>query len=77
MKINILVFGNLSDIIVKTEFEISDVKDTVELNKKLTELYPALTPIKYALAINKKVVLVNTLLCEADTVALLPPFSGG
>lgn len=77
MEINILVFGQLADIIGKMELKISDVRDTAELNHKLAEQYPALPAIKYVLAVNKIIVQENTLLRDADKIALLPPFSGG
>lgn len=77
MKINILLFGQLTDIAKKTEIQISDVENTDELNQKLTELLPKLASFKYALAINKKIIQENTLLHDDDVVALLPAFSGG
>lgn len=77
MEINILVFGQIADITSQTEFKISGVKDTDELNKKLAELFPAVIDIKYSVAVNRKVVQMNTALKQDDTVALLPPFSGG
>ena len=77
MEINILVFGQLEDITGETKFKMSDVKNTDELNQKLAELFLKLPAIKYALAINKKIVHENTLLNDGDTVALLPAFSGG
>lgn len=77
MKINVLVFGQLSDITKRSELEIVDVKNTNELNQKLAEMFPKLSAIKYAMAINKNIVQENTLLNNEDTIALLPPFSGG
>jgi sulfur-carrier protein len=35
------------------------------------------TGIKYSIAVNKQVIQNNTTLNPDDTVALLPPFSGG
>lgn len=77
MKIKILVFGQLSDITKLAELEMSDVKNTEALNQKLTLRFPQLSAIKYTLAINKNIVHENALLNDGDTVALLPPFSGG
>ncbi len=77
MKIKILVFGQLSEIINASELELLAINNTDELNKKLFELYPKLEDIKYTLAINKKIIHENTQLYHEDIVALLPPFSGG
>ena len=77
MKIKILVFGQLSEIINASELELLAINNTNELNKKLFELYPKLEDIKYTLAINKKIIHENTQLYHEDIVALLPPFSGG
>ncbi|MBK8553650.1 MAG: MoaD/ThiS family protein [Ignavibacteria bacterium] len=77
MEINILTFGHITDITSKAEFRISEVKDTDELRIKLSELFSAIRSIKYSIAVNKKVIQSNTVLTNDDTVALLPPFSGG
>jgi len=77
MEINILAFGQIADITGKPAWKISGVKNTDELNSKLAELFPGLTGIKYSIAVNKLVIQNNTALNPDDTVALLPPFSGG
>ena len=77
MKIKILVFGQLSEIINASELALLAVNNTDELNKKLFELYPKLEEMKFTLAVNKKIIHENTPLNHEDVVALLPPFSGG
>ena len=77
MNINLLAFGQIAEMIGQAEFEISEIENTVELSKILLELYPALGEISYSIAVNKSIVHGNTLLKHGDTVALLPPFSGG
>ena len=77
MEINILAFGQIADITGKAELKISNVKNTDELIKKLAETFPALPSIKFSIAVNHKVMQTNTELNDKDTVALLPPFSGG
>lgn len=77
MEINILAFGQIADITGKSEFKIPGVNNTDLLKSKLSELFPELNSIKYSIAVNKKVVQSNTKLNNKDTVALLPPFSGG
>jgi len=44
---------------------------------KLKNEFPGLLNTKYALAVNKQVIHQNTSLSNDDTVAILPPFSGG
>ncbi len=77
MKINIRLFGQLTDITKQSELEIPDVKNTDELNQKLVEMFPKLAAFTYTMAINKMIIRGNTILNNEDTVALLPPFSGG
>ena len=77
MEINLLAFGQAADIAGKTSWKVSDVGDTDGLRVKLAEQFPILPAIKYSMAVNKKVVPGNTELRNGDTVALLPPFSGG
>ena len=77
MEINILAFGQVADIIGKTEWKISGIKNTDELNQQLAEQFPSLLSIKYSMAVNKKIIQENTELKNEDTVAILPPFSGG
>jgi len=54
-----------------------EIKDSNELIKNLEEQFPALVKMKYSIAVNKKVIQENTIINERDTIALLPPFSGG
>ena len=77
MEINILAFGQIRDITGHSSMKIGGVKNTNEVGQKLIELYPALRPLKYSLAVNKRIVQENTDLNDGDTVALLPPYSGG
>ena len=77
MAVNILVFGQITDVIKDTRLIISDVKTTDELRQKLSEQFPGLAVINYVIAINKKTIQGNEALSDNDTVALLPPFSGG
>lgn len=77
MGINVLLFGQVADITGKDILKIPVVKNTNELNQLLEKTYPALKSIKYSIAVNKKVIQENTALLNEDTVAILPPFSGG
>lgn len=77
MEIEILAFGQIADITGKSSIKLSGVNNTGDLTIRLVEMYPALSALKYSIAVNKKLVQVNTILTNADVVALLPPFSGG
>ena len=77
MTINVLFFGASADITGKSKIEFTDVNNTDGLRKLLVEKYNSLQKLHFVLALNKKVVKENTKLSDGDTVAILPPFSGG
>lgn len=77
MEVNILAFGQVADITGKSEWKFTHVKNTNELMQLLVSTYPLLQSINYLIAVNKKIIQGNTELHNEDTVALLPPFSGG
>ncbi|MFI5188299.1 MAG: MoaD/ThiS family protein [Chitinophagales bacterium] len=76
MPVNIIIFGQLTDI-TGSSLSLENIADTDHLVRKLNKLYPALIDKKYVIAVDKKVVTTNTALTNSNTVALLPPFSGG
>jgi molybdopterin synthase sulfur carrier subunit len=71
------VYGRLADIMGNGTFNPEDVLNTDQLNKKLVFLYPDLSGIDYAIAVNNQIVRGNYPLHKDDVVSLLPPFSGG
>ena len=77
MEINLLSFGQVTDITGKEALKVADVKNTDDLNRYLAKAWPQLQSINYSIAVNKKIIRDNTELQQDDTVALLPPFSGG
>ena len=77
MQVNIIIFGQLTDITGNPNILLHDIADTDALVKALHKLYPALAHSKYVIALDKKVIIENTMLANNNTVALLPPFSGG
>ncbi len=77
MKINLLAFGQVAEITGKQNRKVSGVKTTDELKQKLEAEYAALKLVSYSIAVNKVIIRNNTSLSNEDTVALLPPFSGG
>ena len=77
MEMNLLFFGQIADIMGKSAWKMAGIKDTNELIKNLEEQFPLLSTARYSIAVNKKVIQENTTINENDTIALLPPFSGG
>ncbi|HEV8286122.1 MAG TPA: MoaD/ThiS family protein [Chitinophagaceae bacterium] len=76
MPLNIIIFGQLTDI-TGSSLSLDNISDTDNLVRELNKRYPALAGKKYVVAVDKQVVTTNTVLTNNDTVALLPPFSGG
>ncbi len=77
MDVNIISFGAIKDITGSNNIVLQNINDTNQLVHQLEELYPALSNIKYAIAVDKKIVSGKTQLYNNATVAILPPFSGG
>ncbi len=77
MQVEVMLFGQLTDITGQEKIIISNVSDTNELVRALEEQCPAMTGIKYVIAADKKVINANTVINEKTALALLPPFSGG
>lgn len=77
MTITLLFFGSLTDFTTVDTVEIRDIADTDSLRMYLINRYPSLAQAKYFLAVNQEMQETNTILSDGDTVALMPPFSGG
>ena len=77
MKIDIMAFGKISEFIQNQEMDISNIDNTDELKQYLEQSFPQLADMKYKLALNKDVVQTNLELTNKDTIAIMPPFSGG
>ena len=77
MPLNIIIFGQIADITGTNNITLENVADTNQLIERLNSSYPSLGSAKYAIAVDKKVIKENTALNNNDTIALLPPFSGG
>jgi len=77
MELKIMFFGRLCDVTGRDNLSLRDINDIKGLREVLHKLYPALASMKYIIAVDKKLVEGDMLLYENNTVALLPPFSGG
>jgi sulfur-carrier protein len=77
MEIQVLAFGQIAEITGKSAWKMTDIEDTDQLVKRIEGEFPNLVKMKYSIAVNKKVIQENTIITDKDTIALLPPFSGG
>ena len=77
MAVNIIIFGQLTDITGEQNLVVSDVNDTDQLVAKLNAMFPGIADAKFVIAVNKQVISENTILNNNSIIALLPPFSGG
>ena len=75
--IEVIVFGQLTDIVGREPLRIDEVADTDQLVQVLQQRYPALSGKPYIIAVDKEIVDTNTTLTGNNKVALLPPFAGG
>ncbi len=73
----ILFFGQLADMVGKPSWQTDTVQDTDALKARLEATFKGLQQVKYMIAVNKKMVQTNTTLSCTDSIALMPPFSGG
>ena len=77
MQVNVIIFGRLKDVTGSGSFQISGVNDSNSLVAEMNRRFPALAEMQYAVAVGEELVVDNTVLQENDTIALLPPYSGG
>ena len=77
IEVEVIVFGQLVDVIKASTFKLYGVSDTEKLVKELNTKFPTLSTMTYAISVDKKITTENTVLKNKCTVALLPPFSGG
>lgn len=77
MKVNVYIFGQLTDITGTDSLELEEVTDTDTAVSRLKKQYPALADKSFIIAVDEEVVNSNTLLRHESTLALLPPYSGG
>jgi len=77
MRINLLSFGSLTEIVDSGLIIDSELTDSDSVRNYLLKNHPEIADKKFIMAINKTIIRQNTDLTELDTVAILPPFSGG
>ena len=80
MELKILYFGVSRDQTNKDEEDLAVNENLTagEFKRKLTEMYPKLEDIQsFALAVNESYAEDSLMLKEGDTIAIIPPVSGG
>lgn len=70
-------FGKIAEFMESQSINTDEVSDTNEFKQYLEETFPQLKGMKYILAVDKKIVQVNTAIKNNSTIAVMPPFSGG
>ncbi|MGY0039069.1 MoaD/ThiS family protein [Pedobacter sp. NJ-S-72] len=77
MRIEVLLFGRLAELLGNAHLLIEDATDTDMIRNRLEEQFPALKQVKYQVAVDQLIIHGNKHLADGMTVALMPPFSGG
>ena len=77
MEIEIISFGKIAEFLVNQRIASNDIENTDQLQKHLENSFPLLANMKYKVAVNRTIIQENTQLKNNDSVAIMPPFSGG
>ncbi|RZJ14551.1 MAG: MoaD/ThiS family protein [Acinetobacter sp.] len=77
MEIEIVSFGKIAEFLANQKLSLAGVETTEQLRNFLEKEFPPLANIKYKLALNKTIIQETTQLKSGDSIALMPPFSGG
>lgn len=77
MSIKLLFFGKLAALTGLNSMNIENIKDTESLQLYLFKKFPEMENTKFVIALNNEVIQQNTFINNGDTLAFLPPFSGG
>jgi len=80
VKIKILFFGMSKDIVGKNSetLEFDDKLSIQEFRQRLINILPGLKEMEtYTIAVNEEYAEEEQLLSDNDTIAIIPPVSGG
>lgn len=80
MKVRLLYFGVTRDYANRDEesMELNSDQSVLALKKNLMLLYPELAQMNsFAMAVNESYATDEVILKEGDTIAIIPPVSGG
>ncbi len=76
-QMDILFFGQLTDLVGAGTIQIENPGTVDQLKKLLFEKYPAMTNTSFTIAINNKLAVADEEITDGATIACMPPFSGG
>nr|WP_245342050.1 MULTISPECIES: molybdopterin converting factor subunit 1 [Staphylococcus] len=77
--VKVLYFAEIKEIL-QTDSEILDINETMDVNnfkQRLFERHPSIQSKKFQVAVNEEFVQEEDIIQPTDTVALIPPVSGG
>lgn len=77
MTIEVLFFGQLTDITGCSSLTMENPGAVIELKKQVLGRYPALSQSKFVIAVNNKMSNEDELITDNSKIAFMPPFSGG
>lgn len=77
MNINVILFGQLADVVGKSVLTVNNCYDTESIKKKVIKEFPALAHYEFLISIDKKIARNNQKLEGKNEIAFLPPFAGG
>ena len=77
MDIEILFFGQLTDITGCDAVKIENPGTTEAVKEWLCKQYPGLGSAKFVLAMNNQLIISSQTITEPSIIACMPPFSGG
>ncbi|ARV06880.1 molybdopterin converting factor subunit 1 [Polaribacter sp. SA4-10] len=80
MKLKILFFGITTDLVGVSNLDLvlPDASTVLDFKSLLKKKYPQLENLdSYAIAVNESYATGDLILNEKDTVAVIPPVSGG
>ena len=77
MKIKLLFFGVLTDVVGQNNPELEQFTDLDSVKSYVKENYPKVMDYSHIVSVNREIVQENMPLKDGDEVAFLPPFTGG
>jgi molybdopterin synthase sulfur carrier subunit len=77
MAVQVLFFGQLTDITGTDQLVLEHVETTAQLEQELLTRFPALVAVPFTMALNHRLVTQEQSLPQESIVACMPPFSGG
>ena len=77
MKVKVLFFGVLAEVIGTDSKIYMDVKSVDELKIRILDEFPELANYRYLVSLNNEIINDNHTTEDGDEVAFMPPFAGG